>query len=553
MTSTTIEDRVRALLHHYGGTDACAADLLCDRHPPERTACRVVGPQLRATELTYGELRAASERFAAALADLGVAPGDRVGTLLGKSREYLITVLAIWRLGAVHVPLFTAFAPAQVTLRLGGSGAKIVVCDRSQRSKLDPGPDMPSDPPWRTIVVGERGELPSFSELLSVHPPGLAAARLGADAPLVHLYTSGTTGSPKGVVVPLRALASFHTYLEFGLDVRPDDVYWCAADPGWAYGLYYAVLAPLAAGQPTLLLDSGFSVESTWSMLSRYRVTNFAAAPTVYRALRSSPVPVPEGLRLRHAASAGEPLTPEVNEWAQRELGVLVHDHYGQTETGMVLNNHQHPDLARPLKPSSMGRPMPGWTTAVVQPSHGDGHEPAPAGTTGALAVDVANSPLFWFGGYADAEAATAEKFSADGRWYFTGDLARTDEDGDYFFASRQDDVIVMAGYRIGPTEIEAVLAGHPDVAECAVVAAPDELRGQVIEAYVVPRDGTPTGPELSSELKTLVKQKYAAHAYPRTVHFVDELPKTPSGKLQRFALRRRRERGRIEHGRSAT
>jgi acetyl-CoA synthetase len=329
----------------------------------------VVEPDLRSAQLTYGQLRERSERFAAALAGLGIGPGDRVATLMGKSSEYLITVLGIWPLGAVHVPLFTAFAPPAIALRLSGCGAAAVVCDSARRAKLDPGEDIPADPPWRIIVTApdpggrpERAGDLDFAALLAGHEPGMPAAALGGAAPVVHIYTSGTTGRPKGVVVPAVALAGFHTYAEFGCGVRADDVFWNAADPGWAYGLYLGVMASLALGVPSVLLRGGFSADATFEVMSRHRVTNFTAAPTVYRSLRASGIQPPANLALRCLSSAGEPLTPDVNQWATQALGVPVYDHYGQTETSMLINNHHHPALARPLKPASMGQPMPGWT-----------------------------------------------------------------------------------------------------------------------------------------------------------------------------------------------
>jgi acetyl-CoA synthetase len=196
----------------------------------------------------------------------------------------------------------------------------------------------------------------------------------------------------------------------------------------------------------------------------------------------------------------------------------------------MLVNNHHHPDLRQELRPGSMGRPMPGWSVTVLEPNR--------------IAVDMKASPLAWFFGYHENPGATAERFSPDGRWYFTGDTGRVDAEGRFWFQSRDDDVIIMAGYRIGPFEVESVLATHPAVAECAAIAAPDELRGEALEACVVLRDGWEPSERLTAELQELVKRRYAAHAYPRAVHFLDMLPKTPSGKIQRYLLRRRRRDG---------
>ena len=528
--------RVTSLLARFSAPQASAAHLLCDRHDPARIAYRVVAADLSAVDLTYGALRRDSERLAAALSSIGLREGDRIATLMGKSTEYLVAVMAIWRLGAVHVPLFTAFAPPAVAFRLTASRCKLVFCDSAQRAKLRPAESMPADPPWRVVTTGLGDSTAlAYDDLLASGDVGFPAAALGGQAPLVQIYTSGTTGKPKGVLVPLRAVASFQTYAEYGLGICPDDVFWNAADPGWAYGLYFGIIATFSTGALGILLEGGFSPQATLQVLSRYGVTNLTAAPTVYRSLRTSGMAPAADLKLRCASSAGEPLTPEVNEWARMALGLAVHDHYGQTEAGMLINNHQHPVLRQPLKLGSMGQAMPGWTAVVLKPLS---DEMAAVGEPGRVAMDLTQSPLAWFEGYVDDAAKSAEKFSSDGRWYFTGDAGWMDEDRYFHFSSRDDDVIIMAGYRIGPFEVESVLSIHPSVSECAVIAVPDEVRGEVIEAVVVLRHGCAPTAELTAELQEWVKKGYAAHAYPRRVHYVESLPKTPSGKIQRFVLR---------------
>jgi acetyl-CoA synthetase len=529
------EQWVAELLQSYTGPSVCPAELLCDRHPAERTAFTVLAPDLTPTVVTYGELREQSERFAAALAELGVQPGDRVATLMGKSVEQLVAVLGIWRAGAVHVPLFTAFAAPAIAMRLSGSNAVAVVTDETQRPKLSEAATMSAGAPWRVIVAGATDQPDDlrFDDLLAAHEPRRAAAVLDGDAPLVQLYTSGTTGRPKAVVVPVRAFAAFHAYMELGLDARPDDVFWNAADPGWAYGHYFGIVGPLLLGLSSIWVAGGFSADLTWQVLGRFGVSNFAAAPTVYRGLRAAQST--QQVRLRCASAAGEPLTPDVNEWAPGALGVAVHDHFGQTEAGMIINNHHAAQLRRPLKPGSMGCAMPGWTAIILRD---DADEPAAPGQPGRVAVDLPRSPLAWFTGYLDDPERSRSKMSDDGRWYLTGDTGRLDEDGYFRFVSRDDDVILMAGYRIGPFDVESVLVSHPAVAEAAVVAAPDALRGEVLEAHVVLAGPNEPSDALAAELQQLVKERYAAHAYPRAVHFVPSLPKTPSGKVQRFLLR---------------
>ncbi|WP_397544930.1 AMP-binding protein [Saccharopolyspora pogona] len=382
--TTPQPERVAELLARFDSPAACAAELLCDQHPADAVACTVIEADLSSRDLTYGRLRRDSAQFAAALADLGVEPGDAVAVLMGKSADLVVALLGIWRRGAVHVPLFTAFAPPAIALRLKASDAKIVVVDADQRAKLEPGEDMPADAPWRVIVAGDApGEL-SFAGLLdrySGDEPTAQPARLGGEGVLVQLFTSGTTGTPKAVPVPIKAVASFQAYLEFGLDVRDDDVFWNAADPGWAYGLYYVILGPLAAGRRSILLHAGFSAELTWQVMREFGVTNFAAAPTVYRSLRTGAAAVPDGIRLRRASSAGEPLTPEVVSWSEDQLGVTVRDHYGQTEHGMVIVNGWADGVRQPVKPGSMGAVLPGWSAEVL---HDDRDEPAPRAPPGA-------------------------------------------------------------------------------------------------------------------------------------------------------------------------
>jgi acetyl-CoA synthetase len=498
-------------LREAGADDADAAWLLCDRHDPEARAFTFVAGDLSVRAVTYGELADRSRRMATVLQGLGVERGHRVAVLMGKRLELVVSLLAIWRLGAVHVPLFTAFAPAAIEMRLRSSRVRLVISEPSQSAKLD-GMDGVSVLEAGAALDARIGACSPFGERVPV----------GGRGQLIELYTSGTTGSPKAVPVPVRALAAFRAYLHYGLDVAAGDVLWNAADPGWAYGLYYAVLGPLAHGRANLLLEGGFDPRMTYAVIEKFAVSNFAGAPTMYRSLLNVPAgPAP---RLRRASSAGEPLTPDVTAWAAEALGTEVRDHYGQTEQGMVIVNGWHDAIHAPVRPGSMGRALPGFAPAVVD---------------GQIALDTASSPLSWFEGYVEAPERTTERFTPDGRWYLTGDTGRADADGFFYFSARDDDVILAAGYRIGPFDVESALIAHPAVAEVAVVGAPDDLRGEIVVAHVVLADGARPGPQFETELQDLVRARYSAHAYPRRVHIVGSLPKTPSGKIQRFLLRR--------------
>lgn len=528
-----IANRLDQIIAAFETPTLCLTQRLLEHHGADKAAFRLIGTDART--LTYGQLLERSGCFAAGLARHGVGPGDRVAVLMGKSADYLTALLAIWRLGAVVVPLFTAFAPPAIAYRLRASQAKATICDGAQAAKLDDAALSGAGPLPVIVSGGEGGSHVPFEDLVLTGIAAPAPASLPVTAPFVRIFTSGTTGQPKGVDLPLRALASLQAYAEFGLGIEPGDVYWCAADPGWAYGLYYAVLAPLLLGQCAILLEGGFDARRTLDVLENEKVTNYAAAPTVYRALKAEPRR--EGLALKKASSAGEPLTPDINQWAPAALGVTVHDHYGQTETGMLVNNHQHPLLQTGLRPGSMGIAMPGWGPVVL---NSDSDEPAPAGSIGRLAMPLADSPLAWFDGYADDLEKSREKFSRDGKYYLTGDAARMDVDGHIHFYARDDDLILMAGYRISPLEVEAVLNKHPAVIASAVFGVPDALRGERLEACVVLSPGQ-AGIEIGEALKKWVKDHYARHAFPHVIHCVPALPTTPSGKIKRKELKAQR------------
>jgi acetyl-CoA synthetase len=533
MSTQTVEQTIAGWLELYGSERVSLGTLLCDAHDPDMAALRYDGPA-GVQSLTFGELAARSRRLAGALAGLGVGEGDRVAVMLPKSIELLVALVAIWRAGAVHVPLFTAFGPEAAGYRIEHSGAKVVIVDEGNRAKVEvPGVAVMSVAAEGGVRAGDV----DFAEAVA-NGLELEGVERGGDELMILLYTSGTTGQPKGVEVPVRSLASVHSYMHYAIDLRPQDVFWNISDPGWGYGLWFGLVGPLLLGRCTLLRSAPFDAEGVYAAIVSHGVTNLAGAPTVFRALRAAGVPADfrARSRLRAISSAGEPLNAELLQWSERELGAAIHDHYGQSELGMVTGFPHHPLLQREPMAGSMGTALPGFNAVVLDER---GEQVAP-GVGGELAIDTASSPLYWFRGYYKDPERTAERFAHGAGSYLTADAASVDEQGLLHFASRADDVITSSGYRIGPFEIESVLIGSEAVAEAAVIGLPDELRGEAVTAFVVTTPGTQGTPALAQALQELVKSQLAKHLYPRSIHFVDELPRTPSGKVQRKVLRER-------------
>ena len=506
------------------GLNACVE--CCDRHAtPGRVALRWRSHDGRDGELTFSELKERSARFANVIASHGVKPGQVVAGLLPRVPNLLTVILGAWRAGAVYQPLFTAFGPKAIEHRLAMSGAKLVVTDPANRPKLD---DVAEAPPIATVGWARRGDIDFDVELARASPAFEPVPQTGSDGFLM-MSTSGTTGAPKGVLVPLEALLTFRVYMTDAVDLRPEDSYWNIADPGWAYGLYYAVTGPLMLGHATTFYDGPFTVESSYRMIADYRVTNLAGAPTAFRLMMAAgdgPAKAVKG-QLRVVSSAGEPLNPEVIHWFEAALGAPIRDHYGQTELGMVVNNHHR--LKHPVHPGSAGLPMPGHRVVVLDP---EGRELEP-GKAGELSIDMARSPLHFFHGYHQQLTP-----AISGGYYRTGDNVRLETDGRFTFIGRNDDVITSAGYRIGPFEVESALIEHPAVGEAAAIGKPDPERTEIVKAFVVLRQGYAASEALAEDLRRYVRSRLSAHAYPREIAFVAALPKTASGKIQRFVLR---------------
>ena len=503
----------------------------CDRHAlPGRIALFWEGRDGSSAIYTFSELQDKAARFANFLLTQGVRRGDRVAALLPRNVELLITLFATWRIGAVYQPLFTAFGPKSIEHRLGSSGAKLVVTDAANRDKLSEVADCPAivtvgGPKGQGIVRGDF----SFWAELDNYPAYCEPVLLTGEDPFLLMFTSGTTGPAKPLEVPLKAIIAFQNYTRDAVDLRPEDAFWNVADPGWAYGLYFGITGPLGMGHPITFYDGPFTVESTCRIIEKYGITNLTGSPTAYRLLIAAGEAFASKIkgRLRVVSSAGEPLNPEVIRWFADNLGVTILDHYGQTEMGMVLCNHH--GLEHPVHIGSAGFASPGHRIVVLDEQQRE----LDIGQPGILALDRSRSPMFWFNGYQGFETRAFV-----GQYYLSGDTVELNPDGSISFVGRSDDVITTSGYRVGPFDVESALVEHPAVVEAAVVGKPCPERTEVVKAFVVLNARYRAEPQLAEELRLYVRKRLAAHAYPREIEFVDELPKTPSGKLQRFILR---------------
>ena len=490
------------------------------------------------TRMTFAELDKASAQVANLLTSYGVQVGDQVATMLPRTPELLTIVLATWRIGAVYQPLFTAFGYDSIKYRMDKANTKVVFTNIDNRSKFE---DLAEQ--TKMVMVGSQNNAQADNEskwaddnyvqMMATQPQTLEAVLLNEDAAFLQMFTSGTVGKSKGVSVPLSALSAFYLYMRYAIDLRADDNYWNMADPGWAYGLYYAITGPLLMGVTTYFNEAGFDAANAHDFMVRHKITNLASSPTAFRMMKSSGVfekshdDASARLSLRCANSAGETLNTEVVNWVETYLNCQVKDQYGQTETGMTCCAHHA--LAHECPTGSMGMALPGHTLVVLD----DDMQVLTDGEQGQLAVVVSQSPAFYFCGYSWNEK---DAFVDD--YYLTGDVVERHSDGSYWFSGRDDDIIITAGYRVGPTDVENTVLEHEAVAESAAVGIPDEVRGHTIKSYVVLKDGIEGTDEIAKEIQDLVRRRLSTHAYPREVEFVAELPKTPSGKIQRFLLR---------------
>jgi acetyl-CoA synthetase len=445
---------------------------------------------------TFGEVADGAARLAGALAARGVGKGDVVMTLIGNRPEWVLTMVACFRIGAVVLPCTEQLRAKDLALRLAVAQPRLIVADERNLAELEA-----ARPGCEVLAVPD-------PQLLGAEPA--SSAELAPEDPCLITFTSGTTGEPKGVLHGQRYLAGQRLQAERWLGPQRGDLVWCTASSGWSKSARNVFIAPWLCGAAALMHDARFDPHERLELLAREQVGVLCMAPTEYRVIakRATLGPLPH---LRSMVAAGEALNPEVLRAWQEVTGLEIRDGYGQTETGQMTGNL----AGEPARPGSMGRALPGIELHVDD---------------GELVADPATVPTFFVSYVGEAAHRPQE--------WRTGDRVRRDEDGYLYFEGRADDVIISAGYRIGPFEVESALVAHPAVAEAAVVAAPDDERGQVVRAVVVLRDGFAAGAGLAQELQEHVKAQTAPYKYPRVVDFAAELPKTASGKVMRAALR---------------
>jgi acetyl-CoA synthetase len=513
-----------------------------------REALRFVLADDSIHSMTYAELGDQTGRFASVLRRLGLEREDRVFSLLGRVPEQYVAAFGTLKNGNVFCPLYDAFGPEPVRQRLAIGSGRVLVTTRAL---------------YLEHVAPVRLRLPElvFVLLTDAHgepePGTLDLPQLLADAPefgatvvtqredmaVLH-FTSGTTGRPKGAIHVHDAVTAYYTSARYALDLHADDVYWCTADPGWVTGMAYGVFAPLVHGITAIVDEGEINAERWYGILAGQRVSVWYTTPTELRMLMMAGTHAAAGRdfsALRFVASVGEPLEPELVLWSQEVFGRPVHDNWWQTETGAIMIANF---AGLPIKPGSMGRPLPGVEAALLARADGGvatgtGGEPVlitEPDRVGELALRSGWPSMFR--GYVHDEKRYAECFS--GEWYLTGDLARRDEDGYYWFVGRVDDVIISAGHLISPFEVESSLAEHPAVADAGVIGTPDPVAGETVKAYVQLRAGVTPTAELRQEILAFAETRLGAAVAPETLDFIDDLPKSQNGKILRRMLKAR-------------
>jgi acetyl-CoA synthetase len=518
-----------AIPEYYNiGVDVCDKWAKLD---PDKTALICVDENMASAEWSFGALRERSNQMANLLRDRGIVPGDRVAILLPQVPETAVAHIAVYKLGAIALPLFTLFGPESLLHRLRDSGARAIVASGAGLERI--GRIASELPQLQLLLSVDGGHSPAvdLQRKLNGCSSSFEPVKTRADDPALIIYTSGTTGSPKGAVHAHRVLLGHLPGVEMSHDLfpQPGDRIWTPADWAWIGGLVDVLLPALHHGVPVVARRfAKFSGEAAFVLMERFGVQNAFIPPTALKMMRAVPdIEKRWKLRLRSVASGGESLGTELLEWGRRALGVTINEFYGQTECNMTVSSCA---AVMAPEPGAMGRPVPGHAVDVID---GSGR-PCEIGAIGTIAVRRPDPVMFV--GYWNNPAATEAKFIGD--WMLTGDSGAKMPGGWLRFVGRDDDLINSGGYRIGPVEIEDCLLKHPAVAMAAVVGKPDPLRTEIVKAFVVLKKGIEGSSALAAEIGGYVKERLAAHEYPREVEFVAELPMTTTGKIIRRALR---------------
>ncbi|RMF54601.1 acetate--CoA ligase [Candidatus Woesearchaeota archaeon] len=514
-----------------------AAHNAVDRHAnsfrKNKVALYWVGPNDERQKYTFLELSRLSNKFANVLKKHGVQKGDRVFLFLPRVPETYISFLGILKTGAIAGTLFSAFGPDALKDRLQDSGAKYVVTNSELKERVYKiiG-ELPELQKLIVIDTNQPGEREiSFWNEMSEASDKFECERTEPEDYAFMLYTSGTTGKPKGVMHAHYAVLQQHMTAKWVLNIHEEDTYWCTADPGWVTGIAYGILGVWSNGASQVVYAGRFNPEKWYSILEEFKVNIWYTAPTAIRMLQrkggTELVKKYDLSNLRDMYSVGEPLNPEAIMWGKEAFGLVFHDNWWQTECGaMMITNYQ----CLPVKVGSMGKPFPGITASIVD-DNGNELPPREHGNLAIRAPWPSMMRAYW-------NKEEKYKKSFVNGWYISGDKAWKDEDGYFWFEGRADDVIKTSGERVGPFEVESALVEHPAIAEAGVIGKPDPERGEIIKAFVTLNEGYEPSDQLVEEIKQFVKKQMAGHAYPREIEFRDSLPKTRSGKIMRRVLK---------------
>jgi acyl-coenzyme A synthetase/AMP-(fatty) acid ligase len=476
--------------------------------------------------ISYTQLSNLSNQFGNVLYKHGVAKGDRVLIMMPRIPEWAIAMIAVLKVGAIPVPCIEMLTARDLEYRVRHSGAKAIVCRAAQVEKLA---SVLNEVPVRIALGDQPGWLEMIGEMAEVNSD-FSPAVMSAEDPAIMYYTSGSTGHPKAVLHAARALFAWRMSALYWLDLSVGDVIWCTADTGWSKAGTSIVFGPMSCGACSLIYDGPFVSAERLRLLAKHQVNVYCAAGTELSRVVDEDFSKHDLTALRRTVSAGESVNPIIAERWEKKTGVRVDEAYGQTETLMLVLNYS----CEPVKYGSMGRPSPGCDVDVIDRA---GQRLAP-GQEGDLALRMPN-PQMMLAYWKDEERTRGSYLDAStGRWYVTGDRAVRDEDGYLWYRGRSDDLINSAGYRIGPLEVENALLEHPSVQSCAVIGSFDEVRGEIVKAFIVLREGRAPSAELTRELQDHVKSITAPYKYPRAIEYVDELPTTITGKINRKALR---------------